>query len=96
MREMGAPQERIDLELARYDSDDDFEVLPENWPVLEWFLQVDDLFIYNGHVCMGLDILAIKADAEMQGKTVNPDHYIGLRQLGRYATNEIQKAMSKA
>lgn len=67
------------------------EVLEANWPALEWFLQVDDLFRTDQGVVIGLDVLAIKADAEMSGRQISPELYNKLRILGRVATAELNK-----
>lgn len=68
-----------------------FEVLEANWPALEWFLEVDDLFKTDQCVVIGLDVLAIKADAEMSGRQISPEVYTKLRILGRVATAELNK-----
>lgn len=72
-----------------------FEVLEANWAALEWFLEVDDLFKTDQGVIIGLDVIAIKADAEMAGRTITPELYSKLRILGRTATAELNKKIRK-
>lgn len=40
----------------------------EHQGALNWWWQVQDLLRYNGAVCMGLDVLAVKADSELSGR----------------------------
>lgn len=71
--------------------DQDFEVLRENWVAVRWFTEVDDLFIVNSGVLIGLDLQAIKADAEFLGREYTPDDYRRLRVIGRAATAAINE-----
>lgn len=51
----------------------------EHKAALDWWWQVQDLLRYNGAVCMGLDVPAVKADAEMSGREINQEDYQKLR-----------------
>jgi hypothetical protein len=95
MRELGATDEQIDKQMSQLRPDDDCEVLDENWPVVEWFLSVDDLFRFDGPVCLGLDVNAIYADASMAGRKIKKQHYKGLRIIGRAAANALNKRLEK-
>lgn len=68
-----------------------FDVLEENWNALRWFLDIDDLFRVDQGVVIGLDIQAIKADAEMAGREIKPQDYEKLRTIGRVAAAELNK-----
>lgn len=94
MRDFGATEEQID---ARREAlkPEHYEVLEENWQAVIWFLDVDDLFKTDGGFLTGLDIAAIMADAQMSGRTTNPDDYQKLRVLGRIAANEINNKRAK-
>lgn len=65
------------------------EIYEENWRAVEWFLEVDDLFVVSNGVLIGLDINAIQADATMSGRTYTPEDYKKLRILGRAAAAEV-------
>lgn len=83
-----------EVQIAQYRQSQEpqhFDVLEANWPALEWFLDVDDLFKTDQGVVIGLDVLAIKADAEMAGREIDPQLYAKLRIMGRIATAEINK-----
>ncbi len=51
----------------------------EHRSAIEWWLQVQDLLRWQGPVCEGLDVNAVKADAEMSGRTINADDYHRLK-----------------
>jgi hypothetical protein len=70
------------------------ELLAECVEVFNWFTQVDDLFRFQGQVCMGLDVTAIKDDAQMRSLKVNPEHYKLLRVMGRAASSALNKRLS--
>ena len=40
-------------------SDERYEVLEENWPIVEWFIETEDLYLWNQKVCLGLDVKAV-------------------------------------
>lgn len=89
MRELQASEDRIQAEIALLKPDDQFEVLPENMATVEWFISTDDLYIWNGPVCLGLDIKAVRDDALMMGKEYAPEQYLGLRIMGRVYAEEL-------
>ncbi|WP_416305216.1 hypothetical protein [Neptunicella sp. SCSIO 80796] len=95
MREMGAPQQRIDQEMARYIPDDNFEVLEENWDALIWFLEVDDLLRWHNKVCLGLDLLAIQAEVQMHERQFSHQQFGQVRVLGQVAAHELNKKVKK-
>jgi hypothetical protein len=64
-------------------------------PIVKWFLDVDDLFIFDGPVCLGLDVKAIQADAQMAGRKIKKAHYQGLRIIGRVACEQLNKTSAK-
>lgn len=95
MRAAGATEEQIAATCNHAQQQSTFEVLEANWPALQWFLEVDDLFRYEGGVCLGLDVLAIQANAQMSGQEVVPADYKKLRLLGQMAASELNKKIKK-
>lgn len=95
MRAIGATEDRIQAEIALLTPDDQFEVLPENMETVEWFISTDDLYIWNGPVCLGLDIKAVRDDALMMGKEYTPQQYQGLRIMGRVFAEELTNKLLK-
>ncbi|QSX32455.1 hypothetical protein JYB87_11825 [Shewanella avicenniae] len=71
------------------------EIYQENWKAIEWFLDVDDLFIVSNGVLLGLDVKAIQADATMSGRTYTPEDYIKLRTIGRAAAAAVNAKNSR-
>lgn len=90
MRALGFNEAQIDQYLREH-IPQHFDVLEENWNALRWFLEVDDLFRVDQGVVIGLDIQAIKADAEMAGREIKPQDYEKLRTIGRVAAAELNK-----
>jgi hypothetical protein len=81
--------------LIKEETPDDFEVLEENWPALIWFNDVSDLMKLNGNAYLGLDIIAVKYDAEMSERNYTATDYTKLKQLGRFAAVELNKQIIK-
>ncbi|NKF51362.1 hypothetical protein G3R49_12420 [Shewanella sp. WXL01] len=68
-----------------------FEFWDEHQSAVEWFIQVQDLMRYQYGagiaICEGLDVLAVKADAEMSGREFEAEDYLKLRLIG----NEVAR-----
>ena len=93
---MQASEDRIQAEIALLSPDDQFEVLPENMATVEWFQDTDDLYIWNGPVCLGLDIKAVRDDARMSKRKFTKKQYQGLRLMSRVFAEELtNKLMNK-
>lgn len=58
----------------------------EHKAALDWWWQVQDLLRYNEYVCMGLDVLAVKADSELSGREVKVEDYHKLRLIAHTVT----------
>ena len=95
MRELGL-QKHIEEITSGMQSDELFPVLPENWPIVEWFMETEDLYVWNGNVCLGLDVKAIRDDASMSGRQFSSEQYKGLRIMGRTFAEEITKICVKS
>jgi hypothetical protein len=88
MEESGAPKEIID-ELIQ---ENNFEVFPQNWPVVTWFIEVSDLMRYRSDgACLGLDLLQVESDAKLSNKSFTQAHYNGLRIMSKAAARALNK-----
>jgi hypothetical protein len=95
MREMGASEQQINQHLGRFAPDDVFTVLEENWPIVEWFLEVANMLVWHGSYCARLDVTAIKDDADLAGRQVKPAHYQGLKTMFTEYCAAINKKLAK-
>lgn len=95
---MGATEAQIQQHLGYLQPDDNCEVLEENMPIVNWFIQVhnDGLFKYVGGACLGLDVVAIKADLEMSAIKHKPNEYQGLKTMALVYSNELNKKATQA
>jgi hypothetical protein len=91
----GASETQIQQYLEKERASQVYEVLEENWQALGWFLDVDDLFVTSNGWIRGLDIVAIKADAELSQRTYTTEDYEKLRILGRAAAHELNNKNNK-
>lgn len=93
MQAMGATPVQIEEHLARFTPDELCPVLPEHWKALGWFLEIDDLFRYESSVCLGLDIPAVKAEAEMSGRHICKRQFTIVRRLGRLCASFLNEKL---
>jgi hypothetical protein len=96
MTEMGATEAQINQHLSRFTPDDEFVVLQENWPIVEWFLQVANMLIWVGNYCARCDVTAIKDDAQLMGRKVKPAHYLGLKIMFAEYCTAINNKLAKS
>lgn len=94
MKELGASEAQIE-QYRQQQEPDECLVLEANKNAVEWFFSVDDLFITNGQVLLGLDVKAIQADAQMRGLEIEPKDYEKLREIGRKATHYFNTRKAK-
>ena len=88
MKALGAPQEIID-ELTIVQS---FEVFPQNWSVVVWFIEVCDLMRYRPDgACLGLDLPQIQSDASLSKRCFTSKQYTGLRIISKAAARTLNK-----
>jgi hypothetical protein len=90
MRELGATAEQV-KQFVNATTPKHMEVLESNWPALEWFFDISDLFKWQEGVCLGLDITAVKADVELSQRSTTPENYAKLREIGRIVTSYYNK-----
>lgn len=61
----------------------------ENWDAVMWWLSIPCFLKWNMGACLGMDVFAVKADAEMSARSVNPDDYNKLKVIARTVTEEL-------
>ncbi len=88
-------QEDWEQELAFWGINDeqeqqsDIELWEENLNAWQWFLSVPSFLKWNNNVCLGMDILAVQADAQLAGLDTNPSDYQKLKVIARTLTEEL-------
>lgn len=87
----GAPSDVIERQRQKHQSGTTIEILKSNYAALMWFFQVYDLLRWNQHYCLGLDVVAVEADARMRGVEVNKNDYQRLRTLVDYYSQAINE-----
>lgn len=77
--------------------DDAPEVLfwDEHQSALVWWCQVAELMRWQGRVCEGLDIVAVKADAEMAERQYSKDDYLKLRLIATTVTHIFNEQLDE-
>lgn len=95
MREMGASDDVVQQHLSRFKPDDTFEVLEENWPTVEWFLEVANMLIWVGDYCARLDVMSIKADAELSERKFSAEQYSKLKIMFAEYCSAINSKLAK-
>ncbi|WP_417656191.1 hypothetical protein [Pseudidiomarina aestuarii] len=91
MEAAGAPVELIEQQRLNYTEAAVIEILEVCHPALEWFFQVYDLLRWNQHFCLGLDVVAVEADARMRGINIDKDDYQRLRTLVEHYSQAINE-----
>lgn len=69
--------------------DETIGVWPENWEAMNWWLSIPSFLVWNFSHCVGMNVLAVKADAEMSGRDIVPDDYRRLKIIARTLTEEL-------
>ena len=72
---------------------DEFEVWDEHQEALLWWCngggQLKFIATAKGVSCQGLDVVALKADAELSGRRVNPDDYQRMQLIARMVADHL-------
>lgn len=68
---------------------DDFEVWYEHREALLWWCHGGGQLRFNGAVCIGLDVVALQADANLSGRTVQPDDYQRMQLIAQEVSNHL-------
>ena len=61
---------------------------------IEWWLQIQDLLRYQQQVCLGLDVVAVKADAEMRELEYTKEDYLQLRLIAKTVTEIFNESIT--
>ncbi|WP_243033013.1 hypothetical protein [Vibrio cincinnatiensis] len=76
------------------DDEEEEELIPiwdENWDVVMWWLSIPSFLKWNFNRCVGMDVMAVKADAEMSSREINPADYQKLKVIARTVTEEFNE-----
>lgn len=68
------------------------ELIPlweDNWSVIEWWFSIPNFLNFNGFSCTGMNVLAVKADAEMSERQIDKTEYGLLKLIARTLTEEL-------
>jgi len=92
LRQSGAPDEVIQQyqQAGRHDR---FEVHPENWEAVEWFLSVSDCWRWNNSVCQGLDWGLVESESRLSGVTRSPAVFSQLKVVAQEARRLINERL---
>jgi len=91
---MGASSKQIAKELQQHQTQE-IELLAGSEAIFNWFVQTDDLYVFTQGWCIGLDVVAIKTDAELSGRKFCKSDYRLLRVMGKAAAAAINKQREK-
>jgi hypothetical protein len=73
--------------------EENVEVWDEHREALLWWCQGGGQLKFqassNGSICMGLDVVALRADAELSGRTVKPEDYSRLQHIARQVAEHL-------
>ena len=67
------------------------EVWEEHREALMWWCQGGNQLKFNGNCCLGLDVVALQADACMAGRRVSPDTYQRMQLIGRQVAEHLNR-----
>jgi hypothetical protein len=88
MESYGAPQHIIN-ELKQ---EQVIEILPMNWSIVVWFIDVCDLMRYRQDgACLGLDLTQVKTESDMGERVFSKKEFNGLRTMSKAAARTINK-----
>ena len=96
MRAAGAPDEVLTQFEKQRQQQERFEVLPQNWVVLEWFLEVSDLWRWRSPtLCDGFDWLQIEAESRLSQCQYSKDDFKKLKLMGNHARKLINEQLNE-
>lgn len=76
-------------DLEDNEENQDILVWEENWNALMWWLSIPGFLKWNLSCCLGMDVVAVKYDAEMSGRDIDPADYHKLKLIARTVTEEL-------
>ena len=94
LRQSGAPDEVIEAYQGQA-RQDQFEVHPDNWTAITWFLEIDDCWRWRTpNHCLGLDWLQVESEARLRGFEHQPGDFQKLKTLAGEARRLINEKLS--
>lgn len=79
------------IESLEDEKPEQIELWEENLSVVEWWLSIPSFLKWNFNKCVGMDVIVVKADAEMAQREINPDDYRKLKVIARTVTEELNR-----
>lgn len=68
------------------------DILPMNWSVICWFIDVCDLMNYRADgACLGLDLLQIESEASLCERQFSKAEFQGLRVMSKTVAKVVNK-----
>lgn len=71
----------------------DYELWEEHAEIIDWWLGIPDFLRFNHRVCLGMNVVAVKADAELSDRHVTPEHYHALKLIAKTAVEELNREL---
>ncbi|AMG01355.1 hypothetical protein AL538_27285 [Vibrio harveyi] len=73
----------------------EYELWHEHVEVIGWWLDIPDFFRFNERVCLGMNVAAVKADADLSSRTINPTDYAKLKIIAKTAAEELNRELKQ-
>ncbi|EJL6724395.1 DUF1799 domain-containing protein [Vibrio alginolyticus] len=71
--------------------DEPIEIWEEHLEVVQWWISIPGFLKFNGTACLGMDVLAVKADMELSDSTYSPEQYQKLKVIARTLAEELNQ-----
>lgn len=95
MQRAGAPEEVI-ASFKEQQKTQTLVIHPMNWNAVKWFLEVCELWQWRSPShCIGLDWLAVEAEARMRGQAINHNDFKKLKIIASEACYLINKNLQQ-
>lgn len=96
MRAAGAPDEALAQFAKQRQQQERFEVLPQNWSALEWFLSVSNLWRWRSPIlCDGMDWLQVEAESRLSQTTRSAEDFAKLKLMANHAKHLINEQLNE-
>lgn len=91
----GISAKQIHQELNQYQAQE-IELLLGNEKVFKWFIETDDLYRFTQGFCVGLDVTAVKDDAQLNEREFTKQEYQLLREMGKAAAAAMNEQRERS
>ncbi|PCI62047.1 MAG: hypothetical protein COB35_05030 [Gammaproteobacteria bacterium] len=90
MTAFNASEKQISAEIARLQQDE-IALFDDCFALFNWFVEIDDLFLFDQGFCLGLDVKALQAEAQMSNRSIEKEDFRLLRQMGKAAAAALNE-----